>query len=62
VIAHGSRAADLAAEVAAQVGACDCGYRTRTPGIQVQPAAAPEPVTGQFTFATPNNRLVISWE
>ena len=62
VIAHGSHAADLAARVADQVRTWDRVHRTRTPRIQVQPASAPEPVTGQFTFATPNNQLAISWD
>jgi protein-L-isoaspartate(D-aspartate) O-methyltransferase len=61
VIAHGSRS-DLAARVAAEVRAWDRGYRARAPLIMLQPAGAAEPVTGQFTFTTPNNRVVISWK
>jgi protein-L-isoaspartate(D-aspartate) O-methyltransferase len=62
ITAHGSRSADLAAKVAAQIRTWDRDYRTRTPRILIHPASVPGPLTGQFTFATPNNRLVISWE
>jgi protein-L-isoaspartate(D-aspartate) O-methyltransferase len=62
VVAHGPESDELARQVAEQIRTWDQKYRSRTAQIHVQSANAPEPITGQFTFRTPRNRLVISWE
>jgi protein-L-isoaspartate(D-aspartate) O-methyltransferase len=62
VIGHGPRGGELADTVAGQVRAWDREYRSRDVRLVVQPRGAGDPVTGQFTLSTPNNRLAISWD
>lgn len=62
VIAHGANGGELAEKVASEIRAWDQNYRSRTVRFEIQTAGAPEPITGQFTFRAPRNRLTISWE
>jgi protein-L-isoaspartate(D-aspartate) O-methyltransferase len=62
VIGHGPRGGELARAVAEQVRVWDREYRSRGIRLVIQPRATEQPVTGQFTFLTPSNRLVISWD
>jgi protein-L-isoaspartate(D-aspartate) O-methyltransferase len=62
VIGHGPRAVDLVGDVARQIQTWARDFRAQTPRIDIQPTGAADPVRGQFTYHTPRNRLVISWD
>jgi protein-L-isoaspartate(D-aspartate) O-methyltransferase len=62
VIGHGPRGGELARAVAEQVRVWARQYRSHGIRLVIQPRATEQPVAGQFTFHTPSNWLVISWE
>jgi len=52
VIAHGPGSDELAERIVREIRAFDRDYRSRTAQIEIQPADASKPITGQFTFRT----------
>lgn len=62
VIGHGPRGGELARAAAEQVRVWDREYRSHGVRLVIQPRATEQPAAGQFTFLTPSNRLVISWD
>ncbi|SBW22520.1 O-methyltransferase [Candidatus Protofrankia californiensis] len=61
VISHGPGSDELASRVVDEIRTWDRDHRSRAVQIEIQPVDARERITGQFTFGTPRNRLVISW-
>lgn len=61
VIGHGPGRDELVSGVARHIRAWDRDYRSRSVHFEIQPTDAGEPITGQFAFQTPRNRLVITW-
>jgi len=61
VIGHGRGGDQLGSKVADQIRIWDRNYRSGTAQIAIQPSDTRTRITGQFTFDTPHNRLVITW-
>ncbi|WP_281369064.1 methyltransferase, FxLD system [Phytohabitans rumicis] len=60
-IGQGPGGADLARRLVDEIRRWDREYRTRTPHFAIQPAGTGDPITGQFVFDLPLNRLAVDW-